>query len=769
MGRACLVLKSLPHRIGASVGQSRGLNTAVDRSASSTHSLPSIFHVPNTSQKVNRLRRDIQDVTIVDTKEKAFEALRALQSDQAITRTHAWDTETEGVDPTTESPVGKGRVICASAFCGKDVDFGNGNKLWIDNTQDGILQCFKDYFQNPKIGKVWHNYSFDKHVLLNEGINCDGFAGDTMHMARLLDTSIYSYSLEFLSAYFLPEVKPKESMKTLFSVPKLNKDGKPGKKLVLPPLLDLQNSEEHCQRWIDYSTKDAEVTWMLANKLYNLLRSRPTEDYMGNRMSLWDVYSAYMIPFGESLIEIERVGMKIDIEHLKVAEEKAQEASELAKSEFRSWLATIQPEAAGHMNLMSDKQKQALFFAPYRNMKTGEVLNNANQFKTEDKATFKIEGLRLPVEEVTSQFWPSSSEKVLRDLAGDMSIGKKGKAYPFIGETGCKAIHSLCEAKTLATLTNTFIRPLQASADSGSRIHSSLNLNTETGRLSSRRPNLQNQPALDKDKLGIRKAFVREPGNKLIVADYAQLELRVLAHITRCKSMIEAFRAGGDFHSRTAMSMYPHVKEAVENGTVLLEADSSSAGSTDTPLLKDQFALERKRAKVLNFSIAYGKTAKGLAKDWGVPQEVARETLRAWYADRPEVREWQNQTKRFATINQYVATLLGRRRDLPGILSSDVSVWQHNLRAAINTPIQGSAADIVMAAMIRIYESDRLRELGWLMVLQVHDEIILEGPAENSDEAASIVKHILENPFDVPLHVAMSVSLNVGDSWYDAK
>jgi DNA polymerase-1 len=151
--------------------------------------------------------------------------------------------------------------------------------------------------------------------------------------------------------------------------------------------------------------------------------------------------------------------------------------------------------------------------------------------------------------------------------------------------------------------------------DKHQRIHCSLNLNTETGRLSSRRPNLQNQPALEKDQYKIRDAFVAEAGNTLIVADYGQLELRLLAHITDCKSMLTAFELGGCFHSRTAVGMYKHVKEAVESGQVLLEWDYSK-GQPTVPLVKDTFGSERRKAKTLNFSIAYGKTVHGLAQDW---------------------------------------------------------------------------------------------------------------------------------------------------------
>jgi DNA polymerase-1 len=306
--------------------------------------------------------------------------------------------------------------------------------------------------------------------------------------------------------------------------------------------------------------------------------------------------------------------------------------------------------------------------------------------------------------------------------------------------------------------------------DKKKRIHCSLNLNTETGRLSSRKPNLQNQPALEKDQYKIRDAFIAEEGKTLIVADYGQLELRILASMTNCKSMIEAFKLGGCFHSRTAVGMYPHVRKAVENGDVLLEWDYSK-GQPTVPLVKDTFASERRKAKTLNFSIAYGKTVHGLAVDWGISKEEAQETLDAWYADRPEVREWQQTTRAFAKRFKFVRTIMGRRRDLPEASGRGQGAG-HALRAAINTPIQGSAADIVMMAMINLWQSPVLKELGWKLLLQIHDEVILEGPKESKDAAMKEVLKCMENPYDdvlKPLRVHLDVDAKSADSWYKAK
>lgn len=317
-----------------------------------------------------------------------------------------------------------------------------------------------------------------------------------------------------------------------------------------------------------------------------------------------------------------------------------------------------------------------------------------------------------------------------------------------------------------------FLTSLQELADDQSRVHCSLNLNTETGRLSSRRPNLQNQPALEKDKYKIRKAFESSPGNNLIVADYGQLELRILASMTDCQSMIRAFEAGGDFHSRTAVDMFDYVKEKVDSGEVLLEWDYSQ-GECPKPLVKDEFASERRKAKTLNFSIAYGKTAHGLSQDWGVSQKEANDMLQKWYDARPEVRDWQAAVKQTARDYGYTRTLMGRYRELPEAMSANRKASGAAERASINTPVQGGAADIAMMAMNLINDSSKLKALGWILLLQIHDEVILEGPEETAQEAFEEVLKCMEQPWCLGLKPT-SVPLVVDGScthktWYDAK
>lgn len=343
---------------------------------------------------------------------------------------------------------------------------------------------------------------------------------------------------------------------------------------------------------------------------------------------------------------------------------------------------------------------------------------------------------------------------------------------PEIGQKLVKAIKALLNMRQTETLLSTFIVSLIDQIDPKGRVHCSLNINTETGRLSSRRPNLQNQPALDKDIYKTRVAFEAAPGNKLIIADYGQLELRILAIITNCKSMIEAFKQGGDFHSRTAANMFSYIKKELEEGKILLEKGKSTEDGTgpEIPLLKDKYANERKKAKTMNFSVAYGKSAFGFAKDWNCSVEEAEKFVALWYSDRPEVKEWQEKTKRIAFERGYTKTLMGRYRILTKhFIGNNKKHILHGLRAAINTPIQGGAADIVIAAMVKLKHCKELKELGWSVIHQIHDEVILEGPQESAEIALKLVRELMENPVDTQLAVKLETDAKICDNWYQSK
>jgi len=789
-----------------------------------------------------------QYVTIVDTELKAKKLLDDIRQLPKST-VFGCDTEVADIDVRSQGPVGNGVVTCISIYAGEKISFGNGPNVWVDTfgeEKEGIIRHMKEFFENEDQKKVWHNYGFDRHVLYNIGIDAKGFEADTMHMARLHDSSRDKtnkggggYSLESLSGDYLKS--PKTAMKTLFGVKSILVSGAESKISILPPIADIQNStdEETRAKWIWYSCLDAASTW----KLYEFLKAKlllvtwrfnhdlfmknykTVEEYEESRRHrMFHLYEEYLRPMGDVLTDMERIGFQLDLDHLQTIEKIAAADTEKSISDFKRLIyksgCVETMYDANLLNPASALQKQFILFskdgylqgskkslsklkssrskAEKKGQKELDLLNSKiaaieqgkpAEFKVENSIGFlepgklkplrqrplAIRGFGIQADKYTPSGWPAVSSDVLRELAGNpeadppqWGLAKTLIKDKKVAELACKAIYNLNKANATEKLLSSFIKPLQA-LSINHRIHCSLNLNTETGRLSSRQPNLQNQPALEKDIYKIRKAFVAKPGCKLIVADYGQLELRVLAHLSNCTSMIEAFEAGGDFHSRTALSMYAYIKKELDDGQVLLEWDYSNGTKPTVPLIKDKFGSERRKAKVLNFSIAYGKTAKGLALDWGVSVQEAEDTVKKWYDSRPEVKQWQDAMKKYCHDYGSVFTLWGRERKIPDINHHDEQLQRASERAAINTPIQGSAADIVMSAMIKISRNKRLKELGWKMVLQVHDEIILEGPEESTDEAMTHVVHDMEHPLDIKFLVDMIVDADSAYSWYEAK
>lgn len=795
------------------------------------------------SELRKRLSCTYDKVLIVDDI-SAAEKVVGMLTNQYKHLVHACDTEVAKIDVKQETPVDHGEIICFSIYSGPGVDFGNGKScLWIDVLDGGgkdILLKFAPFFEDSTIKKVWHNYSFDNHVVENYGMIVSGFHADTMHMARLWDSSRRTdggYSLEALtsdskvmSSAILSEdenLVGKLSMKTIFGRKKVKKDGKEGKITTVAPVEELQREER--EPWICYSALDSISTLKLYESLKSKLSQMDWKIDGEKRGNMFDFYENYWRPFGELLVRMETEGMLVDRDHLAKIEKVAVEEQQTAANRFKNWASKYCPDAR-YMNVGSDAQLRQLFF--------GGILNRKNQDEAlTDPKTFRVPNIDKVIEEgkktaskfrnitlhkiggkietdlYTASGWPSVSGSVLKTLAGKVSAefgftndvlelqsdgniiedssesngvvnGEEdtsayGTAYAAFnkgqeGKEACHAIAALCEVCCIDSLISNFILPLQGSHVSGKngRIHCSLNINTETGRLSARRPNLQNQPALEKDRYKIRQAFIAAPGNSLIVADYGQLELRILAHLANCKSMLEAFKAGGDFHSRTAMNMYPHIREALNKKEVLLEwHPQPGEDKPPVPLLKDAFASERRKAKMLNFSIAYGKTPVGLSRDWKVSVNEASETVALWYNERKEVLKWQEARKKEARQSGCVHTLLGRARTFPSTEKATNAQKGHIDRAAINTPVQGSAADVAMCAMLEITRNVRLKELGWRLLLQVHDEVILEGPTKSAEEAKAIVVNCMAKPFEGTnfLKVDLSVDAKCAQNWYAAK
>ena len=265
---------------------------------------------------------------------------------------------------------------------------------------------------------------------------------------------------------------------------------------------------------------------------------------------------------------------------------------------------------------------------------------------------------------------------------------------------------------------------------------------TTTGRLSSANPNLQNIPVRTEMGRELRKLFIAREGNVLVDADYSQIELRLLAHFSGCKALVDAYRAGKDIHAATAESIFH-----VPHGQV-------------TPEL-------RRRAKTINFGIIYGMSAFGLAKDLGCPTEEAQNYITAYFAAHPEVKAYMEENVRKAKEDGYVTTILGRRRVIPELKSGNFNQRAFGERAAMNMPLQGSAADIIKIAMLRVADRLKREKMASRLVLQVHDELILDAPAEEESAAKQLLKEEMEKAAE--LNVPLIAEVSTGKSWYDAK
>jgi DNA polymerase-1 len=267
-----------------------------------------------------------------------------------------------------------------------------------------------------------------------------------------------------------------------------------------------------------------------------------------------------------------------------------------------------------------------------------------------------------------------------------------------------------------------------------------------TGRLSSSDPNLQNIPIRTPLGREIRRTFVAEPGFRLISADYSQIELRVLAHLSGDAALVEAFTQGVDVHDQTSQRVF---------------------GATSG---LDRHEL-RRRAKIINYALLYGKTAFTLAKDIGVPQQAAQEFIDAYFAGYPGVRAYIDQTLADARVTGDVRTLFGRRRLVPELGSKNGQLRAAAEREAVNMPIQGTAADILKRAMIDVdAELTRYnagRGAASRMILTVHDELVFEAPENEAEDVAALVRGVMEGA--VALNVPLTVDVGVGANWKEAK
>jgi DNA polymerase-1 len=336
-----------------------------------------------------------------------------------------------------------------------------------------------------------------------------------------------------------------------------------------------------------------------------------------------------------------------------------------------------------------------------------------------------FEKLKLPAVRKTKTGF-STDEAVLEQLAAQHELPAKIVAY-----------------RRLAKLKNTYVDALPPLVNPATgRLHPTFHqMGAATGRLSAANPNVQNIPIRSEEGVRIREAFVPAEGARLLSADYSQVELRILAHYSGDTSLIEAFRAGEDIHRRTAAEVWNVAPGAVSHD-------------------------QRARAKAVNFGIIYGLSSFGLANQLGIATGEAQETITTYFARYQGVRRFIDETIAAAQRDGFVTTLLGRRRALPDLNSRNRVLRQAAERMAVNTVIQGTAADLIKAAMLAV---DRALESGGYatrMILQVHDELVFEVPVAELDAVSALIRATMESV--LPLGVPLAVEIGVGRHWREA-
>jgi DNA polymerase-1 len=404
---------------------------------------------------------------------------------------------------------------------------------------------------------------------------------------------------------------------------------------------------------------------------------------------LSDVFHTMELPLVEVLAEMERTGVRVNLDYLA-------EMSRDMEGQLATLTRQIYELAGREFNINSPIQLR-------------DILFNCLGLRS-GKKTAKTRA-------------QSTAEEVLEELAQHHDI--------------CRRI---LEYRSVQKLKSTYVDalPVLVNPDTG-RIHASFNQTVAaTGRIAVSDPNLQNIPIRTAEGRKIRDAFVADAGWLLLSADYSQIELRVLAHLSKDPTLIDTFRRGEDVHDRTSREVFGPL----------------SAVPPDE---------QRRVSKMVNYALMYGKTAFTLAKDIGVPQKQAEAFIQAYFARFSQVRGFIDETIARARQTGHVRTLLGRLRRLPDLKSPNFQVRMEAERQAMNTPVQGSAADLIKKAMIDLHRELRRRRLRSRLILQIHDELLLEVPEEEAETARALVREIMEGA--LPLDVPLVADARVGSSW----
>lgn len=572
----------------------------------------------------------------------------------------AFDTETTSLDYLDARLVGLSFAIEAgtAAYLPLTHDYiGAPEQLDFES----VLNLFQPLLEDPNQHKVGQNLKYDRHILLNHGIDLQGIEHDTMLQSYVLDSTASRHDMDSLAE--------KHLNRTTIHFEDIA--GK-GKKQLTFNQIDLEQAAP-------YAAEDADITLQLHQTLWPQLEAIP---------SLLSVYRTLEMPLLSVINALERNGVNIDI-----------------------WMLQQQSDHLAHK--IDEAEQQAYAIAE-------ETFNLGSP---KQLGTILYDKLALPILKKTPKGQPSTAESVLQDLADD------GYELPQVIMT----YRSLSKLKS----TYTDRLPEQVNKSTG-RVHTSYHQAvTATGRLSSSDPNLQNIPIRSEEGRKIREAFVAPEGYTILAADYSQIELRIMAHLSQDAGLLSAFAAGEDIHRHTASEIF----------SVSLDDVSDD---------------QRRSAKAINFGLIYGMSAHGLSKQLGIDRAQAADYMNVYFERYPGVKDYMNTTRDQAKQDGYVETLFGRRLYLPEINSSNGLRRQYAERTAINAPMQGTAADIIKRAMIDIQHWLATEKAYIRMIMQVHDELVFEVPTEQVDTAKKTIESYMMKAAElaVPLEVGIGTGLN---------
>ena len=632
---------------------------------------------------------DIEVIDEVDYQTILTEAdLDQWISELKTSKLFAIDTETTSLKYMDAKLVGISFCMKAgtAAYLPLTHDYvGAPKQLNIDDT----LLKLKPLLEDPTVLKVGQNLKYDRSVLLNHGITLKGIRHDTMLESYILDSVSNRHDMDTLCLKHLnhtnikfEDIAGKGKKQLTFNQIQLEDS-------ITETVTKNENDEEVVNTTTQrgaafYAAEDADMTLRLHNFFWPQLRNKSGQEKL---------YREIEIPLSKVLSDIERTGVLIDATMLE--KQSAELAARMAELESK-----IYESSGGEFNLGSPKQIQEVFF-------------------NEDK-------LNLPVIRKTPKGQPSTAEDVLQELAEEHDVPRW-----------------LLEHRGLSKLKSTYTDklPLEINQTTG-RVHTSYQQAVAaTGRLSSNSPNLQNIPIRNAEGRRIRQAFIAPEGFKIVAADYSQIELRIMAHLSKDEGLLDAFSQGKDIHKATAAEIFNTTLDKVETE-------------------------QRRAAKAVNFGLIYGMSAFGLAKQLNVSRTEAAEYVKLYFQRYPGVKHYMEDTREQAKETGYVETLFGRRLYLPNINHRNGMLRQHAERTAINAPMQGTAADIIKIAMISMSDWLRYEETQTKMIMQVHDELVFE-VAENEIDA--VRKTIVDKMTHASkLAVPLIVDTDIGINWDEA-